>query len=350
MKIIKKKKKFWHKIFFTAEFGKAFIPEFVRPKLRGYLEKAGIYKIPYDIFGSLFYLSLAITTILYIYLWSWFIQLSALKLLIYTFVFWFVVAFGLALIMMGLVYTYIDVKIFKRTKAMEDVLADFLSIFNDNLKTGMTLDKALWRAIKPEFGVLSNEIKIASKRVMTGEDIVETLEDFTKKYDSLTLRRAFSLITESMRGGGEISTIIDRVIDDIKKTTTLKERMVANTISYTIFISIIVTGIAPALFSLSYYLLAMIDTFAQNVLTTATLSSAMGTISIAVELADFETFSKLALSVIAFFAAMIISIINKGDIRNGLKYIPVYVAGTYVTYTVLMFVFGWAFASFMATI
>lgn len=345
-----KQNNFWDQIIFAEEFGKAFIPEFIRPKLRGYLEKAGIYEIPYKIFGILFYISLAITTIFYVYLWNYFVKLSVIKLMIYTFGFWFIVELAFALVMMGIVYAYVDVLIFKRTKAMEDVLADFLSIFNDNLKTGMTLDKALWRAIKPEFGVLANEIKITSKRVMTGEDIVTTLEDFVNKYDSITLKRAFSLITESMKGGGELSNIIDRVIDDIKKTTALKERMIANTISYTIFITIIVIGIAPALFSLSYYLLSMIDTFSQKVLSTATLTSMMGNISIAIELTDFMLFSKLALIVIAFFAGMIISIINKGDIRGGLKYVPVYVAGAYITYVVLNTIFGWAFSAFITSL
>ena len=349
-KIKRKKESIWDQIFFTEEFGKAFIPEFVRPKIRLYLEKAGIYKIPYDKFGILFYITLGITTFSYIYLWNTFVQLSPIKLLIYTFVFWFGVLGILALVMMGLVYAYIDVQIFQRTSEMENVLADFLSIFNDNLKTGMTMDKALWRAIKPEFGVLSNEIKIASKRVMTGEDVVETLEDFVKKYDSITLKRAFSLITESMHGGGKLSDVIERVIDDIKKTTVLKERMIANSISYTIFISIIVVGISPGLFALSYYLLQMIDTFSQNVLTTATLSSVMGNISIAIKLTDFTLFSKLALSTISFFAAMIISIINKGDIRGGLKYIPMFIAGSYTVYVTLMAIFGWAFSSFLTSI
>ncbi|MBS3113313.1 type II secretion system F family protein [Candidatus Woesearchaeota archaeon] len=347
-----KNTKKWGDYFILAEdFGKAFIPDFVRPIFRRYLEKAGIYKIPYTIFGVMFYISVIITGLLFAYLWPiYFVGLGLLKTLAYTFIFIFVTELILALVMMGIVYVYIDVQIFQRTKEMEDVLADFLSIFNDNLKTGMTLDKALWRAIKPEFGVLSNEIKIAAKRVMTGDDIVSALEDFVNKYDSITLRRAFSLITESMRGGGEISYVIDKVIDDIKKTTALKERMIANTISYTIFITAIVLGIAPSLFSLSYYLLSMIDTFSKNILSTATLSSVMGKISIAIALPDFITFSRLALMTIAFFAAMIVSIINKGDIRGGIKYIPMYVFGAYIIYSILMVLFGWVFSSFVGSL
>ncbi|MFA5141732.1 MAG: type II secretion system F family protein [Candidatus Woesearchaeota archaeon] len=335
----------------TTEFGKSFVPEFARPRLRKYLELAGIYEIPYTLFGFLFYASQIITLIVYGYFWtSYFVKLSPIILLIYTFVYWAIIGITLAFVMMGGVYIYYDVIIFKRTQAMETVLADFLSLFNDNLKTGMTLDKALWRAIKPEFGVLTNEIKIASKRVMTGEDVQVVLEDFVNKYDSITLKRAFSLITESMRGGGELSNVIERVIDDIKKTTALKERMIANSISYTIFITIIVLGIAPMLFSLSYYLLAMIETFSKNILSTPSLGSMMGNIKIAISLVDFTLFSKICLSVIAFFAAMIISIINKGDIRGGVKYIPAFMAGAYLVYTFAMWVLGWAFASFLGSL
>jgi Flp pilus assembly protein TadB len=338
----------WKQIFFTEEFGKAFVPEFFRPKLRLYLEKAGIYDIPYHWFGVLFYISLAITTILYLYFWqSFFLKLSVIKLLFYTFMFWFLVELAFALTMMGGVYIYIDIQIFKRTQAMELVLADFLSLFNDNLKTGMTVDKALWRAIKPEFGVLANEIKITSKQVMTGQDIINALEKFVDKYDSVTMRRAFSLVTESMRGGGELSDTIERVIDDIKKTAALKERMVANSVSFTIFITAIVMGIAPLLFSLSYYLLKMIDTFSKSIISTPSLGTVMGSIKTAIALSDFKLFAILALLTVAFFAAMIISIINKGDIRGGIKYVPTFMAGAYIMFTLFMYGFGIAFASFI---
>ncbi len=334
---------------FIEEFGKAFIPEFIRPRLRRYLETAGIYEIPYHLFGMLFYLSLAITTGAYLYMWPDFVRYSPFELLIYTFLFWFVVELALALVMMGLIYAYLDIQIFKRTKAMEDVLADFLALFNDNLKTGMTIDKALWRAIKPEFGVLSNEIKIASKRVMTGDDVNDALDDFTRKYDSITLQRAFALVTEGMKTGSELAGIIDRVIDDIRKTAVLKERMIANSISFTIFITIIVVAIAPLLFALSYYLLYMVQEFSKNVVSTPTLNSVMGNIKAAVKLDDLTFFSKMALSIISGFAAMIISIINKGDIRGGIKYVPAFIAGAYAMYIIFMNILGYAFASFVVT-
>jgi len=340
----------WSKVFFATEFGKAFIPEFIRPKLRGYLDQAGIYEIPYYLFGVLFYISLAITTFSYIVLWPVFVKLSILELLIYTFLFWFFVELALALVMMGIVYVYVDVKIFQRTKAMEDVLADFLSLFSDNIKTGMTVDKALWLAVKPEFGVLAKEIRIAAKMVMTGDDIGEALAAFVNKYDSIMLKRSFNLIIESMRGGGQLSGTIDRVIDDIKKTKVLKERMIANTISYTIFITIIVLFIAPLLFSLSYYLLLMIDSFSQNILGTATVASGLGEIKIAISLSDFKIFAQMATVTIAFFASMIISIINRGDVKSGLKYVPAFMAGTYVMYMIFMALLNVAFSNLISTL
>jgi hypothetical protein len=36
------------------------------------------------------------------------------------------------------------------------------------LKGGMSFDASLWNSVKPEFGVLSEEIQLCTKKVMTG--------------------------------------------------------------------------------------------------------------------------------------------------------------------------------------
>ncbi|MBI4441376.1 type II secretion system F family protein [Candidatus Woesearchaeota archaeon] len=322
-------------------FGKAFVPERVRPGIRAHFQKAGIYVIPYKLFGLLFLLSVSITSALYKLAWSTFKGYAVFKLVFSTFLFWAIVGGAAAALMIAVVYIWIDVQIFRRTRAMEGVLSDFLTVMSENLRAGMTVDRALWKAVKPEFGVLSAEIKIASKKVMTGQDVDTVLRELTEKYDSPMMKRAFGLIIEAIKAGGEIAEIIDRTVENIRQNNILKEKMMANAVQFTIFISFIVMVIAPGLFALAYNLLVMIQAFgAKLTVAGATAGGAASTFlsfgGVAVALDDFKFFSQLCITIIGFFAAMIVSSISKGDIKSGLKYVPTFVLVGLLVYTFLL--------------
>jgi len=52
----------------------------------------------------------------------------------------------------------------------------------------MTIDRALWYAVRPRFGVLANEIEIVAKETMRGQDLKIALQNFADKYDSILLK------------------------------------------------------------------------------------------------------------------------------------------------------------------
>jgi len=328
--------------------GKAVLPNKFRPKIRKYLQRSGIYEIPYSAFGILFWISALVTLTIFIFSWNIIKSqdLSTIALFALVLVGWFIVHLLTAFVIMGLTYFYFDYKIYIRTREIENVLPDFLNVFSENLRSGMPTDKALWRAVKPEFGVLANEIRIASKQVMTGKGIEQALDEFSQKYDSPTLNRSLKLIVEGMKSGSEIAPIIDKVVDDIKNTTDLKKKMAANAFAFMIFITVIVILIAPALFALSQNLLIILESFIVN-LQTSGVASAKLPISfeqIAIEPDQFFMFSQAALVIISFFSSLIISIINKGEIKAGIKYIPLFVlcsiSAHYMFVELLKYVFG----------
>ena len=49
----------------------------------------------------------------------------------------------------------------------------------------------------------------------------------------------------------------------------------------------------------------------------------------------FQLFSVAAISIIAIFSSMIISTIEKGDIKGGIKFIPMFLVGALFMYFVL---------------
>ena len=247
-----------------------------------------------------------------------------------------------------MIYFYLDLRIFNRTKKIEAVLPDFLRMVSENLKGGMPFEKALWTSIKPEFGILSHEIMLSAKKVMTGQDVDVALKSFTEKYNSPMLRRSFDLIIEGMKGGGKTVDIIDRVVDTIEETKDLKAEMSATNLSYVIFVAIIVLVVAPGLFTLSFQFLQVLQGISGKIGGAGgsnVLPIDFGNIS--VDPSVFKSFSINALLVISFFSAMMISIIQNGSIKAGMKYIPILMILSHIAYQGMMIIATSVFSSFL---
>ena len=148
-----------------------------------------------------------------------------------------------------------------------------------------------------------------------------------------------------MKSGGTIVYLIDKVIDNINETVMLKKEMAASVTSYVIFISFVVMVVGPGLFALSFQLLTIVSGFASKLGASTSASSSMPIkfSSVSIDPKDFSTFSRLSIGVIAGFASMILSIISRGDIKSGLKYIPVFIVVGIINYNIFMSVLAGVF-------
>jgi pilus assembly protein TadC len=328
--------------FFAEDFGKAFIFKSIRPRIRGFFLKAGYDDVPYALFGWLFYLSLIITY--FVYILGVYPKISGISengavVLIMTFLSWVVIQGTVLFLIIMYIYFSLNIKIYNRTREIEKILPDYLQVVSSNLKGGLSFEKSLWAAINPEFGVIAKEITMVYKKVMTGNDLTDALREFTEKYDSPILKRSFDLIIGEVESGGEIAGIVDKVIDNIRKTKALKEEMSASTLSYMIFIGAIVIVIAPLLFALSYFLLSIMLGFSAQLSNMNSASMPMSFSADSIKPADFKIFSTLTILMVAFFASLITSLIEKGDIKGGLKYIPAFMISSVIMYYICLAAF-----------
>lgn len=333
------------KFVILEEFGKAFIPKKFRPTLREYIMKAGYTQVPYKLFGALFYVSIIITGLIYITQVYPKISGKETYIILFallTFGIWIAIQLGILFTFMIGIYAYLNFKIFNRTKEIERVLQEFLRYVSENLKGGMSFDKALWNAIRPRFGILADEISLVAKKSITGQDLETALKEFTLKYDSPTVKRVFHLIIEGMHGGSPIAELIDSIEKNLRETRELQSEISATNTTFVIFLTFIVVVIAPALFGLSYNLLIIIGNISEKLAFSTQATGGNLPISIGeikVQPAAFKTFSTYALGIIAVFTAMIISIIKKGNIKQGVKSIPVYVFSAIMMYIIFRAVF-----------
>ena len=142
-----------------------------------------------------------------------------------------------------------------------------------------------------------------------------------------------------------MADLIDRMVDDIKETKVLKEEISASAVAYMIFISTIVIFIAPLLFSLSFHLLIVILSFVSKLSATTAVGTALpfSISEVSVDPDNFRYFSLAALVVISLFSSMIVSIVEKGNIKSGLKYIPIFIMSSLALYFVFMKILGAVF-------
>lgn len=334
---------------FIATLGKALIPENSRAELRVYMRKSGFQKVPYLMIGLGFIFSLLITLYLMYYFNAYTLVsgLNPIFIGLLLAVIWIIGSVTIVSIVAGGFYFYLNMRIYNRQKVLEENLPEFLILVSTNLKGGLSFEKSLWGSIKPEFGLLSQEMSVVSKKVMTGTELTEALNEFTDKYDSPTLTRTINIIVGQIESGGEVAEVLDHQIDNLRKTKVIKEEMSANTLSFTIFIGAIVIVISPLLFALAFTLLEiLIDVSGQ--IGGASGGGGAGVLGgddisfddISVDEGQFRTFSIAALVVISFFSSLILSIIQKGDIRGGLKYMPFFIASAIIMYLILLSVFG----------
>lgn len=333
---------------YLKNLGKKIFPVKYYTEANFILNKAGINEIPFETIGFLFMFNILLIVSLGIIFLD-----AVLSSIIFTIFASIVIKILLVTLEMIIIYMYLDIKIYNRVKEMESHLDHFLQQVSDNLKGGLIFNRALWASAKPEFGSLSEEIKIIARLSTTGKDLEGALNEFVKRFnkESPTITRTFSLIAESVKSGGKITAILDKIVIDLRESRKLNREMNTAVLNYIIFISLIVMIIAPGLFAISGQLLQILTKFTQSLASSFGAGGAGGfsfAISpITTSLEDFRIFAISSLAVINIFSAMIISTIVKGNIKGGLKYIPLFLGVSIALYTFFSKTLSYLFVSFL---
>ncbi len=320
-------------------------------KLVMYLEKSGLELDQQQLSKRLFYASIGITllfTFLYVYL-DVSSESTVAGIFGHVLILW---TLGL-LCVWGIVWIifriYLDLLIFRRKLSIEEVLPDFLQLTSANLRAGMPIDRALWFAVRPRFGVLAKEIEDVAKRTIAGEALDQALLDFAKRYDSQTLLRSVYLLNEGMDAGGDVGDLLNKIAINITEMRGMRKEMAANVMTYVIFITFASIVAAPALFSLSNQLLTIVQKIAGNVAgSTGTQSTGFGlTINISddtISLTNYKIFAYICLTMTSVFSAVIVATIKKGNVKEGLQYIPIFIIVALIVFFIGSHVLGMVFA------
>lgn len=305
-----------------------------------FIKKAGI-ESDFDIINKkiIKIVSILVIILTFVFIILFFINKTflsdALKIL---FTLWIIGSALLFLILWLLFFIYVDFKIYQRKKEIESVFPDFLQLAAANINAGMPIDRALWYAIRPKFGILAKEMEQVAKSTMVGDSLSKALIDFSNKYDSITIKRTINLLLEGLESGGEIGPLLIKVADNLRETEILKKEMASSVTTYVIFILFATLGAAPFLFGLTTELVLIMSHILSNVKVGESTQSfgglgfSLGKSSVSFK--DYQIFAITSIVISCIFAAIITSVIQKGNAKEALKNIPIYIAIGLVNYLI----------------
>ncbi|MBW2977940.1 type II secretion system F family protein [Candidatus Woesearchaeota archaeon] len=322
----------------------------LRNKISQLIKTAGLAITVKDVLNKIILGTIAGTIIAFLYfifkipiVWEYRLT-NFIIVLTSTFILMFAAVFIMAVITAHLL---LNLKIYKRKVAVEDVFPDFLQISATNIKAGMSVDKALWHSIRPRFGILAKEMETVAKKAMSGEELTQALEEFSEKYHSPSLKRAINLIIRGIESGGEIAQLLNKIAWNMQQNKITRKEMAANVTSYMIFISFASILMAPFLFALSTQLIGIMTSITSAI----DLSGTEGVMSMPFALSggggltegDFRIFVYFCLTITSSFSAMLVSIISKGSVKDGMRFIPIFTIISLILFTIFRLILSSAF-------
>ncbi len=293
-----------------------FLPKDVRQKFKELITYSNIRAEPDDFLGFI---------ISFGFIFSGIIAYTLYIFEIISPVLGFIVSFVVAELFF---YLIISFSVDSKTRAVEEALPDALQLMSSNIRAGLTTDKALLLAARPEFGILSEELRRVGRETMTGRNFAYALLKTTKRIKSDNLNRTIDLIVNSLKSGGKLADLLDQTSNDLRDQDMVKKEISAGVLMYVIFIFIAIAFGAPLLFSMSAFLVKLLTKNMELISEGMPKGEIMAGAPISITEAKLNPefinmFSIISLVVTSLFGSLIMGLILRGDEKSGIKYLPI---------------------------
>lgn len=317
------------------ELGKTLIPNKIltlkfKNELEHLTEKLEFNNINYYAITNLFFISIIITLLEFIGLYSYiyrffsdYLNSFIWKIIIYA-VLWFILNIITYYLLLLALFFLKDAKFKKMEEDIEADLPEFLDNLVSNLKGGISLEKALLKSVRKEQVSLLKEVTLVNEKIMMGMTVSEALSEFRTRYESPIINRTFFLIDEGLKGGGNLAQPLEKISANLKKIYLLEEEIKSNASGFTLIIRAITLLVAPLLFALAITLL----TFIGNLFSILSKSGAsfMMVSALPPEFSQYLViFSYAMIILITLFSSLITSHLKNQKSYQALKYLPLYI-------------------------
>jgi len=237
-----------------------------------------------------------------------------------------VLGFIIAFVLVILAYSYNGMLADMRREAVESVLPDFLVLVASNMRSGMSLDQAMWQASSPEFGILAIEVRKAIKESFAGTPLDEALAKLAKRIHSQFFQRTIDILRQAIKSGGEIARVLEKTSDEARNFYITKREVRASLIVYVIFLVFAASLGVPFLLAVSQKMLEVLysafSIAVGGVDITASVVKGLNVGMPPVTPKDFYYFSLILIFISNFLTAFIIGATYTGNKSDGIRYLP----------------------------
>lgn len=236
----------------------------------------------------------------------------------------FIIGFLSSFALMGLFYIFLILIADSRAREIENILPDCLQLISANIRAGMTIDKAIWLSARPEFGILEEEIRKVGVKTLGGRSIKIALRELSLRIRSRTLDKTVKLLIEGIESGGELAHLLEETASNIRTTQSMRKDIRSSVMMYSLFIFFAAVIGAPLLFSISLYFIETTEKMWTPVYG-AMPSQAAGMIKFSapqISSQEIFFFAIASLLITTVLGSLIIGLIQYGEEKRGLKYIP----------------------------
>ncbi len=252
-------------------------------------------------------------------------------------------------------YAILEYIIDKRKTFIEDLLPDYLQIASANMRSGVSLDKALISAARPDFKYFKDDVLLMAKQLYFGETMTNALLNLSNRYRSLQLKRTTRMMSEALRYGGGLADILNQISKDLRNQQIIQKEIGSQLLMYTIFIIFASVIGAPVLYALTNKMIGITDTIWSGILQQNPngLSSITQVSSVSflkphpptIQPSEYNLFSLIAIILISGISAFIVSGISNGAAIKGLKYLPIFILIGLVIFFVVSIALGGMFSN-----
>lgn len=251
----------------------------------------------------------------------------------------------------AIIYLILEYRIDRRKTRVEEILPDYFMLTAANLRSGISLDRSLLLAAKPEFAPLSEDMKELARKLFSGETMELALNELGRKYRSIQLQHSVRMITESIRYGGAIADLLNQLSKDLRAQHMAQKEIAGQMLMYSIFIVFAGIIAAPVLYGLTSQMIT-ITTKVWSQISVQNLGSIPSSgLSFLkprapqITVSQYGNFSIIAIIIITGFSSLIMSAMSNGSIVKGLRYVPVFIIVGLLIYVVVGSVIGALFAN-----
>ncbi len=253
----------------------------------------------------------------------------------------------------GALYSYLELKIEGRKDFVETILPDYLQLTAANMRSGVSLSRAMILAVKPEFKYFGDDINIFGRQIYSGDTMANAFRQLANKYRSTTLKRTVRVIIEAEQYGGGLADLLNQIGKDLRNQQIVQKEVSGQLFMYTIFIAFAALIGAPALYGLTNQMIVVTTKVWSQIgggggaLNTAGAAGA-SFIKLSkpqISPGAYYIFSLVDIFIITGFGAFIVSTISTGSTIKGVRYLPVFIIIGLIVFFVVSGVMSGLFAS-----